>query len=117
MEKSAEKIKNEKPADTKSCESPNCSKPDCKNQDPAERGPGTRVDMSSHKEGTGCPQFEPKLFGTVNMGENAVIDLKIARTGVPGNKVRTDHAAAMLKHHMDQKLLDRTALEILRYYL
>ena len=93
---------------------PDCPNSKCSGQDPAERGPGTRRPLSDFKEGNGCPQFEPKLIGTVNMGEKAIIDLKIARTGVPGNKIRTDHAADMLKHHMDQALLDRTALQILR---
>ena len=113
MEKSA----NDKQAGgSKQCpqDNPKCKNPKCDGQDPLERGPGTRRNLSEFKEGNGCPQFEPKLIGTVNMGQNATIDLKIARTGVPGNAVRTDFAASMLKYHLDQPLLDRHALRILR---
>ena len=104
----------DKKSEAKDCNEAKCSNPNCDNQDPAERGPGTRRDLSDFKEGNGCPQYEPKLIGTVNMGEKAMIDIKIARTGVKGNLVRTDYAAKMLKHHLDQPLLDRMALRVLR---
>ena len=93
---------------------PGCTNPDCENQNVADRGPGTRRQMSEFKEGNGCPKFEPKLIGTVNMGENSVIDMKIARTGVRGNYLRTDNCAALLKKHLDQGQLDRHALHILK---
>ena len=98
----------------KKCENTGCSKPECKNQDPMQRGTNTSRPMSEFKEGNGCPEFGPKLIGTVNMGENAIIELKIARTGVRGNKLRTDRCAAILEDCLDQPTLDRTALRILR---
>ena len=91
-----------------------CDNPDCEQQDVMDRGPSTRRQMSEFKEGNGCPQYEPKLIGTVDMGEKSSIDLKIARTGVRGNRLRTDHVAAMLKDLLDQPSLDRHALFILR---
>lgn len=91
-----------------------CSNPTCESQNVAERGPGTRRQMSEFSEGNGCPKYEPKLIGTVNMGENSIIDIKIARTGVRGNYLRTDHVAALLKEHLDQGSLDRHALHILK---
>ena len=109
MSKSAEKKTN-----GKSCKDTGCPNPDCVNQDIMDRGPNTRRPMSEFKEGNGCPEFEPKLIGTVNMGENSMIDLKIARTGVRGNKLRTDRCAAMLKDCLDQPTLDRHALRVLR---
>ena len=94
-----------------------CDNPDCINQNVMDRGPNTRRQMSEFKEGNGCPQYEPKLIGTVEMGENAAIDLKIARTGVRGNRLRTDHVAAMLKDLLEQPDLDRLALHVLRYLI
>ena len=64
----------------------------------------------------GCPMFAPKTIGTVIMGPNAVIDLKIARSGVRGNHLRTDRCAIILKDRLDQAMLDRHALRILRYF-
>jgi len=96
------------------CENVGCPKPDCKNQDPMQRGPNTSRPMSEFKDGNGCTEFGPKLIGTVNMGDNSVIDLKIARTGVRGNKLRTDRCAAILEDLLDQSTLDRHALRVLR---
>ena len=110
MEKS-DKVENTE----KSCETEKCTKPECANQDPAKRGPGTSKPMSEFKDGKGCPEFEPKLIGKVDMGENSVINLKIARTGVRGNRVRTDRCALILEDLLDQATLDRHALRILRY--
>ena len=90
-----------------------CPNPNCCNQDVSDRGPTTRRSLHEFKEGNGCPQFEPKLIGQVNMGENSVIDIKIARTGVRGNRLRTDRCAALLKNYLDQGTLDRHALRIL----
>ena len=98
----------------KVCENTGCSKPDCKDQDLMQRGPNTSRPMNEFKDGNGCPEFEPKLIGSVNMGENSTIDLKIARTGVRGNKLRTDRCAAILEDCLDQAIMDRHALRILR---
>ena len=92
-----------------------CSNPSCDNQNVMERGPGTRRQMSGFREGNGCPKYEPKSIGLVDMGEGAKIDIKIARTGVRGNRLRTDHCAQLLKAHLDQPILDRHVLQILRY--
>ena len=93
-----------------------CTNPACKNQNVGERGPGTRRDISDFRDGKvqECPMYAPKLIGTVNMGENSMIDLKIARTGVRGNRLRTDRCAIILGNHLDQAFLDRHALRILR---
>lgn len=91
-----------------------CDNPDCEKQDVMDRGPSTRRPMSEFNEGNGCPQYEPKLIGTVDMGPNASIDLKIARTGVRGNRLRTDYVAAMLENLLEQADLDRLALQVLR---
>ena len=92
-----------------------CSNPNCQGQDPGERGPNTRRPMTDFVNGVGCPMYAPKLLGTVDMGENAAIDLKIARTGVRGNRLRTDRTALILSNHLDQATLARHALRILRY--
>ena len=73
---------NSQPAGAKTCETPKCNKPGCVNQDVMQRGPNTRRPMSEFNDGNSCPEYGPKLIGTVNMGPNAIIDLKIARTGV-----------------------------------
>ena len=99
---------------SRKCNQPRNCNPSCNNA--AERGPDTRRDLSQFGDGTveSCPKFGPKSIGTVNMGENSVIDIKIARTGVRGNHLRTDRCATILKEHLDQSALDRHALHILK---
>lgn len=85
--------------------------------DGSDRGTGTRRPLSDLKEGDGCYRFEPKLLATIKMGSDTEIDLKIARSGVMGNTVRTDLALDVLKEHLTQPMLERMALRILRYVM
>lgn len=105
---------NSQPTGAGTCETPKCNKPGCINQDVMQRGPNTRRPMSHFNDSNSCPEYGPKLIGTVNMGPNATIDLKIARTGVRGNRLRTDRCMVILQNHLDQSSLDRHALRILR---
>ena len=76
------------------------------------RGRDTRREMTD--DSPICPQFGPKLVGVVDMGVDSIIEIKVARSGVPGNGVRTDWVKEMLDHHIGQDIWDRTALETLR---
>ena len=96
---------NEKPKGKKCCDG---------KKDGSDRGKETRGPMNEMKEGTGCNQFEPKLLATVKMGDDTEIDLKIARSGVQGNTVKTDRALEILKSHLTPPMMDRMALRILR---
>ena len=115
MSKSAKKSSSGKHAECNDMQD-TCTNPNCKGQNADERGPDTRRDLFDFREGqvTECPMYAPKLLGTVNMGPNSMIDIKIARTGVRGNHLRTDRCAIILKNHLDQASLDRHALRILR---
>ena len=82
--------------------------------DGSDRGSDTRRPLSTLKEGEGCNQFEPKLLATVKMGEDTEIDLKIARSGVHGNTIRTDRALEVLREYLTKPMFERIALRILR---